>query len=701
MRTSARFFFTVLLLSLFLGDAAGLSVSFATGKQGLSDSLNLEDTVAKKRIFALQHLEPAIVTADRTKISIIPSRTLHGKELERLSVHSVADAIRYFSGVQIKDYGGVGGLKTVNVRSLGSQHVGVFYDGIELGNAQNGIVDLGRFSLDNMESVSLYNGQKSSVFQTAKDFASASSVYLQTKVPVFSARKSDNYNATVKGGSFGTVNPSLLWEHKFSEKLSASLSSEYLYTTGKYKFTYKKSGGYDTTQTRHNGDVNALRVEAAVFGNSNGGASSSSNFGSEWKIKTYFYGSTRGYPGASVRGEPGKFINADRQKDRNFFTQGSYRRNFSKLYSLMLSGKYAYDWLHYNSDPHKDASTMYVNSHYRQHEFYISAANDFRIFEWWNFNLSADFQWNKLNSDMSDFAYPKRYQVYAAAATSLRLDKIKIQGSILYNFVTEDVAAGHKQAPDRNKFMPSILVSCNPLDDIDLSFRAFCKKVFRMPTLNDLYYTMVGSADLKPESALQIDAGATYSKIFSGRFFKLLKAEADVYYNKVDDKIIAMPTSNQFRWTMLNLGKVEIKGLDASLYGEGIIGDVRLNARASYTFQKAQDRTDKSSDYYGGQIPYAPKHSGSAVAGAEWRGWGANCSFIYTGERYSSIANTSVNYVPAWYTTDLSLSKSFRVKEFAINITAEANNIFDQQYEVVRCYPMPGINFRLIAKISF
>lgn len=32
--------------------------------------------------------------------------------------------------------------------------------GIELGNAQNGTVDLGRFSLDNMESVTLYNGQK-------------------------------------------------------------------------------------------------------------------------------------------------------------------------------------------------------------------------------------------------------------------------------------------------------------------------------------------------------------------------------------------------------------------------------------------------------------------------------------------------------------------------------------------------------------
>ena len=127
---------------------------------------------------SVQQLESVYVTAHKSVPKIIPAQRLAGERLQRLGAHSVADAIRYFSGVQIKDYGGVGGLKSVNIRSLGSQHVGVFYDGVEIGNAQNGIVDLGKFSLDNMEAVSLYNGQKSSIFQSAKDFASAGSIYL-------------------------------------------------------------------------------------------------------------------------------------------------------------------------------------------------------------------------------------------------------------------------------------------------------------------------------------------------------------------------------------------------------------------------------------------------------------------------------------------------------------------------------------------
>ena len=100
----------------------------------------------------------------------IPAQTLGGKELERLNTLSVADAMRFFSGVQIKDYGGIGGLKTVNVRSLGTNHTAVLIDGIQIGNAQNGQVDLGRFSLDDVAEISLYNGQKSDIFQSAGEF---------------------------------------------------------------------------------------------------------------------------------------------------------------------------------------------------------------------------------------------------------------------------------------------------------------------------------------------------------------------------------------------------------------------------------------------------------------------------------------------------------------------------------------------------
>ena len=131
--------------------------------------LSLE-IMAQSPLDSLYHLNEVVITAKPFK-EVIPAQRLNGVQLERLNTHNVADALRYFSGVQIKDYGGMGGLKTVDVRNMGSHHVGVFYDGIQIGNAQNGVVDLGRFSLDDLEELSLYNGQKSEIFRTSTVFS--------------------------------------------------------------------------------------------------------------------------------------------------------------------------------------------------------------------------------------------------------------------------------------------------------------------------------------------------------------------------------------------------------------------------------------------------------------------------------------------------------------------------------------------------
>lgn len=636
------------------------------------------------------HIEEVSVSAQRIRKEVIPVQMLAGEELQKLSVHSVADAIRYFSGIQIKDYGGIGGLKTVNIRGLGTQHVGVFYDGVQLGNAQNGQIDLGRFSLDNMEAVSLYNGQKSAIFQSAKDFASAGSIYMTARHPSFGEGQNYRLKGTFKTGSFGLVNPSVLLEHRLSKQVSGSLSAEYMYTSGKYKFRYRQKNGYDITETRKNGDVEAIRAEYGLFGDMQGG---------EWKAKAYLYNSERGLPGAAVR-ETGDFVHEDRQWDTNFFLQGSFRKHWGN-YSLQTNGKYAYDYLHYLSDPRLDVTTMYVNNHYRQHELYFSAANMLNILPFWSADVSVDFQWNKLNADLVNFVYPCRYTALVAAATALHFERFKLQASLLGTFVHETTKVPNAAAGDKYKYTPTVVASWQPFKNEDLNLRAFYKKIFRMPTLNDLYYTFIGNIDLNPEYTTQYDIGVTYSHKFRGGYPARLEFQADAYYNEVTDKIVAMPTSNQFRWTMVNLGYVEMRGVDVALQTEWhLLKDLKANLRVNYTYEKAQDFTDAKSDYYGGQIPYIPWHSGSAVLNLSYRDWDMNYSFIYTGERYESSANIPENYAKEWYTNDLSLSRRLHWKKMLWKLTAEVNNVFNQQYEVVQWYPMPGINFRFVINVE-
>ncbi len=672
MKRSLHILFTIFALTY----ACAARAQYVEG-----DSLrghSITDTVHK--------IDAVVTTAQRRAPETVPAQVLAGQELKRLNVVSVADAIRYFSGIQIKDYGGVGGLKTVNIRSMGTQHVGVFYDGVQLGNAQNGQIDLGRFSMDNMEAISVYNGQKSNIFQSAKDFASAGAVYMTTRRPRFEGSKRDNLRLSFKTGSFGTANPAALWEHRFNDKLDAQVSAEYLYTTGRYKFSYRKLNGYDTTEVRRNGDVSAVRAEAGLFGRINNGG---------WRAKVYYYDSERGYPGAAVREEPGKFRHEDRQWDRNLFAQGSLRKNVGKRYSLMVNAKYAYDFLHYLSDPREDVSTMYVDNRYHQQEAYLSAANEFRITDWWRASLSADAQFNTLTADLTDFAYPTRLTLLGAAATAIDFERFKMQASLLYTFVHDHTRYAGAAAGDRDEWTPTVIAQYKPLRNEELSFRAFYKRIFRMPTLNDLYYTFIGNKYLNPEYTTQYNIGAIYGRNFRRGIVRRVEAQVDGYFNQVKDKIIAMPTSNQFQWTMLNLGYVEIVGVDAAAQVQWQFGPVAVNSRLSYTYQEAQDRTDPASEWYGGQIPYIPWHSGSVVVGGVWREWDLNYSFIYTGERYESRANTPANHAQPWYTSDLSLSRNIRFRNSTLRVTVEVNNIFNQQYEVVQCYPMPGTNFKI------
>lgn len=629
---------------------------------------------------------------------VIPAQTLKEEELQRLNSFSVADAIRYFSGVQLKDYGGVGGLKTVNIRSMGTNHMAVFYDGIQLGNAQNGQVDLGRFSLDDVEEISLYNGQKSDIFQSAKDFGASGTIYITTRRPRFENGRNANFKATMKTGSFGLINPSIRSEYKISDAVSASFSGEWVNATGKYKFRYRMRNSlgeiaYDTTAVRHNGDINATRLEAALHGTLDEG---------RWTVRAYSYNSERGIPGAIVNNV---FRNGERLWDTNSFIQGSFTNKWSPKFRSLINAKYAADYTHYEN---QDAKLIQTKNTYRQKELYASCANLYNIMENWEVSLAYDFQWNTLDAKFympteSDgtFPYPTRYTQMAALATAFEWGRIKGQASVLGYFVHEKVKR-FEAWPDKAVATPAFFLSYKPFHRQDLSVRAFYKRMFRMPTFNDLYYTDMGNAFLKPEYAEQFNIGLKYTKNFMNMpALRTVDASVDAYYNHITDKIIAYPKGQQFRWTMLNLGEVDIKGVDIALNSAWAFGEVEATARLQYTYQEAIDVTDSADTYYRDQIPYIPWHSGSAVLSLFYKGWGLNYSFIYTGERYNQQENIPRNHTQPWYTSDLSVQKSFAIRTRALKLTAEINNLFGQDYDVVLNYPMPKTNCRFVTSFNF
>lgn len=643
---------------------------------------------AQKHVGSLDsiHSIKEVVVVGNNQPGVIPAQIMGGEELQRLNSLSVADALRFFSGVQLKDYGGVGGIKTINIRSMGTNHVGVFYDGIELANAQNGQVDLGMYSLDNMQTISLYNGQKSQIFQTAKEFASAGSVYLQSRVPEFEEGKTYNMKAKLKLGSFDLVNPSLLMELKVSDHVSASFSGEWLSSSGKYKFRYRRKAVrgdelmYDTTAVRQNGDIRATRMEGALFGQIKGG---------DWMLKAYNYTSERGVPGAIVNNV---WRRGERISDNNSFFQGYIQKRLTPKYQTKLSAKYSYFLTKYVN---KDTTVMMIDNVYRQKEFYLSTQHQYDITNFWKVSGAYDFQWNNMDADMYGFVHPTRWNHMLSLATSLAWGGFKMQGSVVYNYV-HDVTRDVESPADKNTWTPAVFFYYKPFAEVGFSLRAFYKKSFRMPTFNDLYYAEMGNSKLNPEYTTQYDIGfAYYSKRMKGLLYEWA-VQVDGYRNFVSDKIVAYPKGAQFRWTMLNLGKVHINGLDAKMSATfRPVRKLYFTTRLQYTYQQAIDVTNPADTYYRDQIPYIPWQSGSAVVQMDYGTWGLNYSFIYTGERYNQQENIIYNHTQPWYTHDLSVQKSFCWRNYQAKVALEVNNLLSQDYDVILNYPMPKRNYRV------
>lgn len=637
-------------------------------------------SVAQEKVDTLR----ASVVSSTAGSIIVPQR-ISSKQLG--SVTGLSEAVRRFTGVQVRDYGGVGGLKTVNVRSLGSEHTGVFLDGIQIDNAQNMQVDLGRLNLEGLSSVSLFSGQKVAPLQCAKEYSSASSLYLESAEPVFPDGKTNIIKAGIGAGSFFSVSPKLSWEHLFKGGASIRLSADAVTSNGEYRFHVKdfrqypdgSLAGYDTTMTRKNCDLSSVRAEAMLFSPKSGVES--------WNIKAYFYGSGRGLPGPVYK-KAGEYpLSLDRQTDRDAFVQGRYYRTLGRAWSVSGRMKLSYNHLEYIDFPETLAGGNPAHYNYRNHSAYLSASAMARIRPWLSVNIAQDIQYDYLDADLRDFAYPGRLSSWSCVSTRSSAGPVDVSATILYLDVNDSfISANGRAGARRNVLMPSLVARWKVAESLTVS--GFAKRSYRMPTFNDLYYTTVGTKTLDPEDAIQFDLGMDWVAVRSGG--SNLSFKADAYRNQLKNKIIAVPTSNQFRWSMYNIGKVDVLGSDVTADYSVKAGRGGFGAIVRYSFQQARDKSD-----WNGQIPYIPLHSGSVNLSGDLSGWRADVTLFATGERFTTSANLPAYRLAPWATLDAALSKNLTIRGDELSLKLCLNNLLNEQYEIVDNYPMPGFNFIL------
>ena len=191
----------------------------------------------------IHQLREVTVTESRRQHEVrstAPLRILDREQMLNLGVTDVADALHRMAGITLRDYGGAGGLKTVSVRGFSAKHTGVSYDGIMLSDCQSGEIDLSRYSLDNVEYLSLVVGDNDDIFIPARN-ASASAVLNIQTIGMPTGDKHPHLTAQLKAGSFGYISPFLRYEQNLSDTFAFSVVGEYTYAENDYPYELKTS----------------------------------------------------------------------------------------------------------------------------------------------------------------------------------------------------------------------------------------------------------------------------------------------------------------------------------------------------------------------------------------------------------------------------------------------------------------------------
>ena len=639
------------------------------------------DTTAYHELSGVEVIEKArpSVTRDGAPLQIM-SRS----NIDRLGVQDLSEAVKRFSGVTVQDYGGIGGLKTVSVRSLGAKHTAVSYDGVTVTDAQSGQVDISRFSLDNVETISLSIGQSDDIFQSARAFASAGALNIQTSRPTFKD-KSYNLYLKVKGGSFGFITPVLHYDQKIGKRWSGSLHGDFTRADGRYPYTLV-NGELETREKRRNSDIKSYHFEGNLFGDLGKGG--------ELSFKVYYFDSERGLPGSI------KLYNknvSERLWDNNFFVQSSYKNRLSDLFSIRAMAKYNYAFTRYLdvNDKYAAGQQMDLNT---QNEYYGSVGVLYTPIKNLSASFTTDITHSMLNNNFVNGPNPKRTASQSVFALQYKDSRFTATGSLLGTYITDRVEAGDKPA-DKKRLSPAVSLSWRPLSESSLRIRASYKDIFRVPTFTDLYYLRMGNTNLKPEETTQFNLGLTWSAS-CGNWLKYFSISADGYYNTVNDKIVAMPT--MYIWRMMNLGKVDIKGADINLSAQFPLPlGMELILGSTYSYQHAIDKTDSEAKNYKHQIPYTPRHSGTVSVSLE-NPW-VNISYIMTavGDRYALPQNIESNLIDSYVEQSLSLNREFNLRNIKLRLQGEILNLGNVNYDVIQYYPMPGRSWRLSLCISY
>jgi outer membrane cobalamin receptor len=600
---------------------------------------------------------------DATVDGFLASSSIPVEVMQRIAPPTVSDVMHVVPGVHVRQYGGLGGLRTVSIRGTGSAQTLVLLDGIRLSSVQNGTVDLGLIPGSIIGSVDVIRGGAAAIYGTN---AMSGVIDLRLRRP-----SSNEAWCTVGGGSFDEVDVRGGGATTI-DGVSLSVAVDALRTQGTYPYALRHAGS-EYVINRANADVSNISAIAHAGTD-------------RWSLFTVMRAADRGVPGPLIEGVT--IPSRARLLDNDGVIGISASLLNEGAWTVSMTGSLRV-WDQRFTDP--DATVMGprgIDEGYVQRDatwgLLIQHTSERHIMRGRIESGFADLRGRMLQPDVGSEVVRRsaaaaaewQWQPWTAPAftvrSALRLDAISDAGSA----VTPLVALRW----DVNE---------------DASLRASYSYDFRAPSFNELYYLNYGTSTLRPERSQTLNIGTDLS------LMSWLRADVDVFAMATTDQILAVPTS-AVTIAAQNIGRTSAVGLECGL--RAALLDDKLLAHWSYTLQDVRDRSGRAG-IDGTLLPYVPQEmisigasyaAGDVTAGLQWS---------YVSHRYAQSGELLSALLARYHLLGATVVLRSRLRSgltsLGIDVRLQIENLLNMRYDVIQGFPMPGRTIRVLTSIRW
>lgn len=613
-------------------------------------------------------IEEVVISAGNEKENSIQVDLSKDKIQNKLA-NDLGQILSLLPGLQIKNYGDVGGLKTVSFRSLGAGHTALVQDHSSVSTTQSGQADLSSFPVDFIEKLELITLSPTRT-QIPIHAKLAGVVVNVESVHSYVGTNQRNLILGAQVGSFDQYEGYLMLQ-KRSEKWAGTLSGKIRSYGGAYPYTYLNGNTIINDQRKNN----SLRE---YFGTVSTQFSPNQNHRFQLRISGNDY--HKNLAGAVI------FYNSNAAQYLNGYgLNGSLNHQFKKnRWNVFSSVNYQKNNLQYLDSTYLN-SLGYLDSRYHSDQFDLQSQAAYSITEKLEFLIGSSFISEKLRGK-SLIGNP-----YRNTSESLLGIEWKVIGKILAQVGVQGIFEKRDNTLENQwNLLPALSWSFDlgTKNKIGIVYRYTC----RQPSFNELYYQQIGNTKLRTEKAhiasLRYDLTLPFKKGIS-------QTMVQPFYSYVYDKILAIPTKNLFIWSIQNIGISDALGVEFTQFIQKKIQQHTIGMRINYTFQYTRDISDPNSPTYGHILSYSPLHSGSVEVDYTWKKLSFFVLTSYLGERYALNQNIPSNLLDGYLLMDAGASYTQKLKKSELTLRLTVNNITNKQYSYINYFVMPGTHFNL------